>query len=91
VVKCIRLLPRTKRWTEVSLGLRQLATGLRDFALFTYRWLVEFLTMAEDVLDSLGEDQIACQEAAQQLIYDVLVEPTGHLNLPTTLVKRNIF
>ena len=43
------------------------------YAPFTYRGLVEFLTMAEEVLDSLGEDQEARQEAAHQLICDVLV------------------
>jgi len=47
--------------------------------------------MAEVVLDSLGEDQDTHQEAAHQLIYDVFVEPTGHVNLPTALVEHNIF
>ena len=39
-------------------------TGQRGYAPFTYRGLVEFLTMAEDVLDSLGDDQDAHQEVA---------------------------
>ena len=43
--------------------------------------------MAEDVLDSLGDDQDTRQEAAHQLIYDVLVEPAEHVNLPTSLVE----
>jgi len=64
VVKCIRLLPRTGKWMEVSFRLRQLVTRLRDFAPFTYRGLVEFLTVDEDLLDSLGENQIARQEDA---------------------------
>ena len=51
----------------------------------------EFLIMAKDVLDSLGEDQDACQKAAHQFIYDVLVELAGHVNLPTSLVERKIF
>ena len=59
VIKCIRLLARTGRWTEVSFGFRQLVTGLRGFTPFRYRGLVEFLTIAEDVSDSLGEDQTA--------------------------------
>jgi len=87
VVQCIRLLPRTGRWTEVSFGLRQLVTGLRGFAPFTYRGLVEFLTVAKEVLDSLGKDQVARREAVHQIIYDVLVESAGHLNLPTLLVE----
>jgi len=47
---------------------------------------VEFLLVAEEVLDNLGEGSMACQEAAHQLIYDVLVDPAEHLNLPTSLV-----
>ena len=43
---------------------------------------MEFLTVAEDVLESLGDDQVTRQEAAHQLIYDVLIEPAGHMNLP---------
>ena len=49
------------------------------------------MTFAEDVLETLGDEQITRQEAVHQLIYDVLVEPIGHLNLPTSLVERNIF
>jgi len=91
VVKFIRILPRTGKWTEVNLGLRQLVTGLLGFVPFTYRGLVEFLTVAEDVLESLGDEQVTRQEAAHQLIYDVLVELAGHLNLPTSFVERNAF
>ena len=76
LVKCIRLLPRVGRWTEVSYGLRQLVIGQRGYVPFTYRGLVEFLIVAEDVLDTLGEEQDARQEAAHQVIYDVWVEPT---------------
>ena len=91
VVKCIQLLPRAGRWTEVSYGLRQLVTGQQGCAPFTYRGLVEFLLVAEEVLDDLGEGSVARQEAAHQLICDVLVEPTEYLNLPSTLVERNAF
>jgi len=44
---------------EVSHGLRQIVTGQRGYAPFTYRGLVEFFTVVEDVLDSLGDDQDA--------------------------------
>jgi len=91
VVKCIRLLPRPGRWTEVSYGLRQLVTGQQGYAPFTYGGLVEFLLVAEEVLDDLGEGSEARQETAHQLTYDVLVEPPEHLNLPSTLVGRNVF
>jgi len=91
MVKCIRLLPRVRRWAEVSYGLRQLVTGQRGYAPFTYRGLVEFLLVAEEVLDNLGEGSVARQEAAHQLISDVLVEPAEHLNLPSSLVEHNVF
>ena len=52
---------------------------------------MEFLTVAEEILESLGDDQEIYQETAHQLIYDVLVEPAKHLNLPTTLLERKTF
>ena len=52
---------------------------------------MELLTLAEDVLESLGNEHITCQEAAHQLVYDVLIEPAGHMNLPLSLVERNAF
>jgi len=52
---------------------------------------VEFLLVAKEVLDTLGEGQVVRQEAAHQLIYDVLVEPTEHMNLPTFLVEHNTY
>jgi len=49
------------------------------------------MLVAEEVLDDLGEGPVARQEAAHQLIYDVLVEPAEYLNLPSSLVERNVF
>jgi len=63
-------------WIEVTRELRQLVTRIRPFALFTSRGLVDFLMVAENVLDTLGEDPVARQEATHQLIYDVLIEPS---------------
>ena len=57
----IRILPRTGWWTEVTLGLRQLVAGLRGFAPFTYRGLVEFFTLTEDLVESLGDEQVTRQ------------------------------
>jgi len=47
--------------------------------------------VAKEVLDDLGEGSVLRQEAAHPLVYDVLVEPTEHLNLPSSLVERNDF
>jgi len=52
---------------------------------------VAFLTIVEDVWDSLEDEQVAHQEAAHQLIYDVLIERTRHMNLPLSLVEQNAF
>ena len=63
-------------------------TGIRSVALFTYRGLVECLVLAKDALDTLGDDLIAQQEAANQLIYDLLLEPAEHQNLLNNLEDR---
>ena len=63
-------------------------TRIRPFASFTYRGLVEFLLVAEDVLDSLGDDPVARQEASHQLIYNALIEPCERQNLPCSLDDR---
>jgi len=55
---------------------------------FTYRGLVEFLVVAEEVLDSLGDDLSARQQATHQLVYDGLMEPAEHIVLPDTLEGR---
>ena len=44
--------------------------------------------MAEDALDTLGNDQIARKDAANQLIYDLLVDLAGHQNLLNILEDR---
>jgi len=89
VVKFIRLLPRAGKWAEVSLGLRHQVSELRGYAPFTYQGIVEFLTIAEDVLDTLGSGQRTRQEDADQLRYDVLIEPIEHMDLPVTTTTRN--
>jgi len=46
---------------------------------------VEFLVLAEDTLDTLGDDPIARQNAANQLIFVLLVEPAEHWTLLNNL------
>ena len=41
--------------------------------------------MAEEVLDSLGDDRSASQQAAHQLIYDGLMELAEHIVMPDSL------
>jgi len=66
-------------------------TSLRGYGAFTYRGLVEFLTIAEDVLKELGRDPQTRQDSAYQLIYDMLIEPAEQLELPTTLTEQNAY
>jgi len=46
---------------------------------------VEFLVVAEEVLDSLGDNPSAHQQAAHQLVYDGLMEPAEHIVMPNSL------
>ena len=86
--QCVRILPLTRRWTKLTYALRQVAFGHRSYPPFTYRGLVEFLVMAEEALDSLGDDPSARQLAAHQLVYDGLMEPTEHIVMPDSLGGR---
>ena len=65
--------------------------GLHGYGPFTYRGLVEFLTVVEEVLEELGGDPQTRQDSAHQLIYDVLLEPAEHLELPPNLTERNAY
>ena len=44
--------------------------------------------VAENVLDTLGDDLVAWEEAAHELIYDVLIELSKRQNLPRSLDNR---
>jgi len=65
--------------------------NIRGYDPFSYRGLVEFLVIAEDVLEELGGDPWTRQASALQLIHDMLLEPIGQLEMPNTLVERNAF
>ena len=68
VVKFIHLLPQAGKWREVSAGLREQVANIWGYGPFTYRGLVEFLTVAEEVLEELGSDPRTRQASARQLI-----------------------
>ena len=88
-VDCIRLLPRRGKWTEVSAELRHLVSGLSGYCPFSYRGLVEFLVIVEDVLEELGRDARVRRDSVHQVVRDRLIEPTEHAILPTKLLERN--
>ena len=73
------------------MGLRQQVASLRGCGPCTYRGLVEFFTIAKDALEELGRDPQMRQDSAYQLMYDLLIEPAEHLELPTTVIERNAY
>ena len=89
--ECIQLLPRRGKWTELSAELRHVVSGLSGYCPFPYRGLVEFLAVAEDVLEELGRDARTRRDSARQMVRDMLLEPTEHMTLPSTLLERNEF
>jgi len=90
-VECIRLLPRRGKWTEVSAELRHQVSRLSGYCPFSYRGLVEFLEVAEDVLEELGRDARTRRDSTRQIIRDVLLEPAELVALPSTPLERNEF
>jgi len=81
----VRILPLTGRLTELTYALRQVTFGHRGYPPFTYQGLVEFLVVAEEALDPLGDSPSARQQAAHQLVYDGLMEPAEHIVMPDSL------
>ena len=86
--QCVWILPLTGRWIELTYALRQVTFGHWGYPPFTCRGLVEFLVVAEEALDSLGDNPSARQQAAHQLVYDALMEPAEHLVMPNSLRGR---
>jgi len=51
--------------------------------------LVQFLKVAEDVLEDLGRDPRTRRESVRQMVRDMLLDPTETAALPTTPLERN--
>ena len=49
---------------------------------------MEFLVLGDDALDTLGGDPMAWQDATNQLICDLLVEPAEQQNQSNNLEDR---
>ena len=54
VIKFIRKLPMIGRWREVVVTLRQWMLHIEVYTPFSYRGLVEFLSLVEHQVDHLG-------------------------------------
>ena len=87
--KFIRAMPCTGRWAEVTSILRLYHVRRGAYTPFTFRGLVEFLIMAEDRVDSLGNTPLERSDAAMQLINTALIAPAITQQLPITIAARN--
>jgi len=56
---------------------------------FTFRGLAEYLILAEDRIDSLGNTPLERSDAAIQLINTALIASATAQQLPITIVERN--
>jgi len=88
-IDCIRFLPRRGKSAEVSAELRHIVVGLTGYCPFSYRGLVEFLVVIEDVLEELGRDPRVRRYSVHQVVQEMLIEPAENAHLPTTLLERN--
>ena len=87
--KFIRAMPCTGRWAEVTSILRLYHVRRGAYTPFTFRGLVEFLILAEDRVDLLGNTPLERSDAAMQLINTALIAPATAQQLPITIVERN--
>ena len=56
---------------------------------FTFRGLVDFLILAEEWVDSLGDAPLERSDAVIQLVNMTLIAPTAVQQLPIRIVERN--
>jgi len=79
----------TGRWSEVTSILLQITIPMGTYTPFTFRGLIDFLLMAEEHVDSLGNTPLERRNAANRLVNTALIGPAAALHLPTTIVERN--
>ena len=82
-------MPCTGRWAEVTSILRLYHVRRGAYTPFTFRGLVEFLIVADDRVDSLGNTPSEMSDAAVQLINTALIALATTQQLPITIAERN--
>jgi len=60
-----------------------------SYTLFTFRGLADFLILAEERVDSLGDTPLERSDAAIQLVNIALIAPAAVQHLPIMIIKRN--
>jgi len=79
----------TGRWAEVTSILHLFHVHRGAYTPFTFRRLVEFLILAEDRVDSLGNTPLERSDASMQLINTALIAPAAIQQRPITIAERN--
>ena len=82
-------MPVIERWSEVTFTLRQFTVCMGAYTPFTFGGLVDFLILAEEQVDFLGDAPLETSNAASQLVNTALIAPVVGQHLPTTIVERN--
>jgi len=82
-------MPYTGRWAEVTSILRLFHVHMGAYAPFTFRGVAEFLILAEDRVDSLGNTPLERSDAAMQLINTALIASAVTQQLAITIAERN--
>jgi len=77
------------RWSEVTSILRLFHVHIGAYTPFTFRGLVDFLILAEEWVDSLGDAPLERSDAVIQLVNMTLIAPTAVQQLPIRIVERN--
>jgi len=70
-------MPVSGRWGEVTFTLCQFIVHMGAYTPFTFRGLVDFLILAEEQVDVLGDTPLERSNAASQLVNVALIAPLG--------------
>jgi len=82
-------MPYTGKWAEVISILRLFPVHRGAYTSFTFRGLVDFLILAEERVDSLGNTPLGRTDATMQLINTALIAFAATQQLPITIGEGN--
>ena len=82
-------MPVTGRWSEVTSSLCQFTVHMGAYTPFIFRGLIDFIILAEEQVDLLGDIPLERSNAASQLVNMALIAPVVGQHLPITIVERN--
>ena len=74
-------MPTTERWSEVTFVLCQFTVCMGAYTPFTFRGLVDFLILAEEQVDFLGDTPLERSNATSQLVNTTLISPLSLIHI----------